>query len=131
MIRRRRICKKCGFRFTSYEKTEDKPLMVIKRSGRREPFDEKKLERSITVCTEKLPIKQEQIATLVEDIEDRLNLKAGMNREIASSTIGDEAMRRLKDFNEVAYVRFAAVYRAYTNVDQFIQEINNLNKEGY
>lgn len=112
VIRRRRECLACGYRFTSYEKTEDKPLMVIKRSGRREPFDEAKLERSITVCTEKLPVSQVQIEQIVDEVEASLNLKAGTTREITSKAIGDETLRALRKFNEVAYVRFAAVYRA-------------------
>lgn len=127
-IRRRRECLVCGYRFTSYEKAEDKPLMVIKRSGRREPFDETKLERSITVCTEKLPITRDQIEHLVGTIENALDLKAGANREVSSRAIGDEALKALKEFNEVAYVRFAAVYRAYTTLDQFIREIESLNR---
>jgi transcriptional repressor NrdR len=128
VIRRRRVCLDCGFRFTSYEKIEDKPLMVIKKNGSRQPFDEEKLERSIRVCTEKLPVSQNDITQIVEEVEEKLNLKAGNTREVASSAIGDETLLRLKDFNEVAYVRFAAVYRAYTTLDQFIKEIENLNR---
>ncbi|MCI6675066.1 MAG: transcriptional regulator NrdR [Sphaerochaetaceae bacterium] len=130
VIRRRRECLACGYRFTSYEKTEDKPLMVIKRSGRREPFDEAKLERSITVCTEKLPVSQVQIEQIVDEVEASLNLKAGTTREITSKAIGDETLRALRKFNEVAYVRFAAVYRAYTSLDQFIHEIESLAHSG-
>lgn len=126
IIRRRRECLECGYRFTSYEKTEDKPLMVIKRSGRREPFNEAKLAHSITVCTEKLPVGQAQIDQIVDEVEASLNLKAGTTREISSKAIGDETLKALKKFNEVAYVRFAAVYRAYTTLDQFIKEIENL-----
>ncbi len=129
IIRRRRQCLECGYRFTSYEKTEDKPLLVIKRSGRREPFDEEKLERSITICTEKLAVSQVQIDQIVEEVEASLNLKAGTTREITSKAIGDETLRALKKFNEVAYVRFCAVYRAYKTVDEFIAEIDNLRHE--
>lgn len=127
VIRRRRECLVCHNRFTSYEKIEDNPLMVIKRSGRREPFDERKLERSISVATAKLPVSQSQITNIVEQVEDALNLRASTTHEIKSSSIGDEALRVLKKFNEVAYVRFAAVYRAYTSLDQFIREIENLS----
>lgn len=128
VIRRRRECLACGYRFTSYEKIEDKPLMVIKRNGRREPFDEGKLEHSISVCTAKLPVTQAQIDGIVDEVEAKLNLKAGTKGEIASTAIGDETLRSLKKFNEVAYVRFAAVYRAYTSLDQFIHEIESLNR---
>ncbi|MCH3908646.1 MAG: transcriptional regulator NrdR [Sphaerochaeta sp.] len=128
-IRRRRQCTDCGFRFTSYEKVEDRTLMVIKRDGRREPFDEKKLQRSIRACTEKLVVSEEQIVNLAQDVEDALNLRASNTREIQSSAIGDETLRQLKNFNKVAYVRFAAVYRAYNDLGQFIQEIENLGKE--
>ena len=126
IIRRRRECLECGYRFTSYEKIEDKPLMVIKRSGRREPFDEAKLERSISICTEKLPVSQVQIEHIVEEVEASLNLKAGTTREITSKAIGDETLKALKKFNDVAYVRFCAVYRAYKSVDEFISEIHKI-----
>ena len=129
VIRRRRECLACGYRFTSYEKTEDKPLMVIKRSGRREPFDEAKLERSITVCTEKLPVSQVQIEQIVDEVEASLNLKAGTTREITSKAIGDETLRALRKFNEVAYVRFASVYREFKDVKTFVKEIAKMDKK--
>jgi len=103
--------------------------MVIKRDGSREPFDEKKLLRGVRVCTEKLAVSEAQIETLLAEVEESLNMKAGSTREIKSSVIGDETLLRLKEVNKVAYVRFAAVYRAYNDLGQFIQEIEKLGKE--
>lgn len=127
-IRRRRECLSCGYRFTSYERIEDKPLMVIKRDGRREPFDIRKLERGIRSCTEKLKISEGTIESSLQRIEDEIMLKAGSKREIASSDIGDAALKELRNVNMVAYVRFAAVYKAFNGVEQFIQEILEIEK---
>jgi transcriptional repressor NrdR len=128
-IRRRRKCNACGYRFTSYERIEDKPLMVIKRDGRREPFDVNKLGRGIRSCTEKLDISEAQIETLLQDIEDALMLKLGSKREITSSAIGEETLKQLKEIHLVAYVRFAAVYKAFNDLGQFILEIQKLGSE--
>ena len=128
-IRRRRECNSCGYRFTSYERIEDKPLMVIKRDGRREPFDLNKLGRGFRSCTEKLKISESQIDTLLQRIEDAIMLKVGSKREIASSDIGDEALKQLREVDLVAYVRFAAVYKAFNDLGQFIAEIQKLGKE--
>jgi transcriptional repressor NrdR len=103
--------------------------MVIKRDGRREPFDLNKLGRGIRSCTEKLDISEDRIDTLLKDIEDAIAIKMGSKREIASSVIGNEAMKQLRELNLVAYVRFAAVYEAYNNLSQFILEIQKLEKE--
>ena len=128
-IRRRRECNNCGYRFTSYERIEDKPLMVIKRDGRREPFDLNKLGRGIRTCTEKLKVSESTIEQLLQNIEDSIMLKVGSKREIASSDIGDEALKQLKEVDLVAYVRFAAVYKAFNDLGQFIAEIQKLGKE--
>lgn len=128
-IRRRRECLSCGYRFTSYERIEDKPLMVIKRDGRREPFDLNKLGRGIRSCTEKLSISENQIDSLLQNIEDVIVMKSGSKREIASSDIGDEALKQLRDLSLVAYVRFAAVYKAFNDLGQFIAEIQKLGDE--
>ncbi|WP_320130376.1 transcriptional regulator NrdR [uncultured Sphaerochaeta sp.] len=128
-IRRRRECLNCGYRFTSYERIEDKPLMVIKRDGRREPFDLNKLGRGIRSCTEKLKISETTIDTLLQNIEDEIVIKAGSKREIESSDIGDTALQQLRHVDLVAYVRFAAVYKAFNDLGQFIQEIEKLGKE--
>ncbi len=128
-IRRRRECLQCGYRFTSYERIEEKPLMVIKRDGRRQPFDISKVERGIRTATEKLQISQDTIEQILQNIEDEAVLQAGSKREIPSSIIGEEALRQLFKVNKVAYVRFAAVYRAFGDVDQFIKEIEHLSRD--
>lgn len=128
-IRRRRECNSCGYRYTSYERIEDKPLMVIKRDGRREVFDLSKIGRGIRSCTEKLNISENEIDQLLQNIEDAIMLKVGSKREIHSSAIGDEALKQLREVDLVAYVRFAAVYKAFNDLGQFILEIEKLGKE--
>lgn len=128
-IRRRRECLACGYRSTSYERIEDKPLMVVKRDGRREIFEISKVGRGIRSCTEKLSISEHQIETLLQNIEDAIMLKLGHKREISTSEIGDEALKQLKEVDLVAYVRFAAVYKAFNDIEQFIGEIKQLDKE--
>lgn len=125
-IRRRRECLSCGYRFTSYERIEEKPLMVIKRDGRREPFDIKKLERGIRITTEKRLVSEQTIERILQDIEDEMVLLAGTKREVPSTAIGEAALRRLYKLDTVAYIRFASVYRAFDNVDQFIEEIEKI-----
>lgn len=125
-IRRRRECLACGYRFTSYERIEEKPFMVIKRDGRREPFDIRKVERGIRITTEKRNVSQETIEQVLQDIEDEVVLKAGTRREVSSRDIGEAALRQLYQIDTVAYVRFASVYRAFDNVKQFIEEIEQI-----
>ncbi|MFA7396778.1 MAG: transcriptional regulator NrdR [Sphaerochaetaceae bacterium] len=125
-IRRRRQCLSCGYRFTSYERIEEKPLMVVKKDGRREPFDLKKIERGIRITVEKRHIGQETIEQLLQDIEDEIVLIADSKREISSKTIGELALRQLYKLDTVAYIRFASVYRAFDNVDQFVEEIESI-----
>lgn len=128
-IRRRRECLDCGYRFTSYERIEEKPLMVVKRDGRREPFDIAKVERGIRITTEKRHIGQETIEQVLQNIEDEVVLLAGTKREVSSQAIGEAALKQLYKIDTVAYVRFASVYRAFNNVDQFIQEIEQITKD--
>ena len=128
-IRRRRECIACGYRFTSYEHIEDKPLMVVKRDGRRERFDLNKIGRGIRTCTDKLDISESMVEALLHNIEDAIMLKVGSKREITSADIGDETLKQLKEVNLVAYVRFAAVYKAFDDLGQFIAEIRQLGKE--
>jgi len=125
-IRRRRECLNCGYRFTSYERIEEKPLMVVKRDGRREPFDSRKLERGLRITTEKRYISQETIEQVLQDIEDEIVLLAGAKREVSSQAIGEAALRQLYKIDTVAYIRFASVYRAFDNIDQFIEEIERI-----
>ncbi|MCH3916471.1 MAG: transcriptional regulator NrdR [Spirochaetia bacterium] len=128
--RRRRECLRCGYRFTSYERIEEKPITVIKKDGRLERFDIKKVERGIRTCTDKLKISEDVLEKLLQDIEDNVDKQAGSKREIASSAIGEEALRQLSRISTVAYVRFASVYRAFDTLDQFIQEIERLDAAG-
>ncbi|MGD1821033.1 MAG: transcriptional regulator NrdR [Pleomorphochaeta sp.] len=128
-IRRRRECLSCGYRFTSYEKIEEKRITVIKKDGREEAFDLKKIERGIESCTDKLNIDQDVIKQVLENIEQNIRRQAGSKREIHSYQIGEETLKQLSTVNTVAYVRFASVYRAYEDIEQFIQEIERLNKK--
>ena len=126
-IRRRRECVGCGYRFTSYERTEDKQFMVIKRDGRREPFERAKIERGVTRALEKRPVSQMAIESLVNEIEDRSAIMGKVNHEIDSGIIGDLIMEKLADLDKVAYIRFAAVYRHFENLDDFVREIQKVD----
>ena len=112
-IRRRRQCEACGKRFTTYEKLETMPLMVIKKDNSRESYDRSKLE-------------SEQISRMIDEIENELYMLG--EKEIQTSVIGEKVMKKLKDLDEVAYVRFASVYREFKDVNTFIDEIGKLLK---
>jgi transcriptional repressor NrdR len=127
-IRRRRECNGCGFRFTSYERIEDKQFMVIKRDGRREPFDRMKIEKGIQRALEKRPVSQMQIESLVNDLEDQAAMLGKMNHEIDSTALGDLVLERLGAMDKVASVRFASVYHKFENVDEFVREIQKLGE---
>ncbi len=125
-IRRRRQCETCGRRFTTYEKVETFPLMVIKKDDTREPFDRGKIEAGIVRACHKRPVSVEQVNDLINDVE---NIIFNMDtREIQSSTIGELVMDKLKNLDEVAYVRFASVYREFTDVNTFAEELIALLK---
>jgi len=126
VIRRRRECAECGYRFTSYEHIEEKKLKVIKRDGRRAPFDLDKLEAGIQKSLEKRPVSQEVIEEILHGIEDEAMLKARSSHEISSSDLGEMVLQKLHAVDRVAYVRFASVYRMFANVDEFIREIEDL-----
>ena len=126
-IRRRRECINCGRRFTTYEKIELLPLMVVKRDGRREAFDSQKIKAGILHACEKLPISVQQIDAMTTRIEQAAY--ASMEGEIPSQRIGDMVMNELKSVNDVAYVRFAAVYRLFTDIGDFMQELQKLLDE--
>lgn len=119
-IRRRRECIQCGKRFVTYEKVEDKPLVVIKKSGRRELFDGSKLLKGLAKACEKRPIGIEQLQRLVLDVERDLK---GQYAEVPTSEIGEHIMHCLLELDEVAYVRFASVYKEFDDVETFIREI--------
>jgi transcriptional repressor NrdR len=127
-IRRRRECLKCGKRFTTYEYIEEVSLMVIKKDGRREPFDRKKVLSGIIKACEKRPISMEKMEDVVIQIERAIQKKS--DREVSASRIGELVMERLKALDDVAYVRFASVYRQFKDVGQFMVELKDiLNKE--
>ena len=120
-IRRRRQCEQCGKRFTTYEKLETMPLMIIKKDDSREAYDRSKVEKGILLSCHKRPVSSQQISQLIDEIE---NLIFNMEeKEIPASTIGELVMKKLKDVDEVAYVRFASVYREFTDVNAFLDEL--------
>ena len=123
-IRRRRECEGCGKRFTTYEKLEEILFMVVKRDGSRESFDRNKILNGIIRACEKRPVSMEQLEDLVNDIERNLNNL--MEKEVSSAYIGDLVMERLAKLDEVAYVRFASVYRSFKDVSTFVAEIEKL-----
>ncbi|KGE72238.1 transcriptional regulator NrdR [Spirochaeta lutea] len=127
-IRRRRECLSCGYRFTSYERIEEKQLMVIKSAGRREPFSREKLERGLRRAVEKRNFSQLQIESIVNDIEDRAIIVAKASHEIPTAEIGDMVLETLAKLDSVAYIRFASVYRNFENIEGFIQEISQLKE---
>ena len=128
-IRRRRGCDKCGKRFTTYEKVEENMLMVAKKDSRREVFDRSKVLNGIVKACEKRPVSMAQMEAMVDEIEKKLNNL--MEREVSSDYIGELVMEELKKVDEVAYVRFASVYRQFTDVNTFIREIEKLiGKQG-
>ena len=123
-IRRRRECSGCGRRFTTYEVVEKVPLMVIKNDGRREPFNSEKLLNGLIRSCEKRDIPMEKIVNLSHEIER--DVRNTMEREIPSKKIGEFVMDRLKEFDEVAYIRFASVYRKFADISSFITELDEL-----
>jgi transcriptional repressor NrdR len=127
-IRRRRECLSCGYRFTSYERIEEKPLMVIKRDGRREPFDLEKLEAKVRVSLVKRPVPQPVVREMIESVEDEAAMEGKLSGEISSKELGEMVLKRLYDVDRVAYVRFASVYRMFDNVDEFLREIGKLSE---
>ena len=125
-IRRRRMCDACGKRFTTYEKVETIPLIVIKKDQNREQFDRSKIEAGVLRACHKRPVSAEQIHRLVDDVEtEGFNLE---EREIPSSVIGEIVMDKLKDLEAVAYVRFASVYREFKDVNTFMDELKKMLK---
>ena len=126
-IRRRRQCLKCKKRFTTYEKVENIPLIVIKKDDIREPYDRGKIEAGIVRSCHKRPVSYEQIVSAVEDVENKIfNME---KKEISSRAIGEIVMERLKELDQVAYVRFASVYRQFKDIDSFSEDLKKLVKE--
>jgi len=122
-IRRRRECEKCGRRFTTYEKVDTIPLMVVKKDKRRQPFDSEKVRQGILKACEKRPVSMSDI----DELTSRIEMKAYANeQEITSAEIGEMVMEGLKELDKVSYVRFASVYRQFTDLQNFIEELNKL-----
>ncbi len=129
-IRRRRECLGCGYRFTSYERIDEKPFMVVKRDQRRQPFDRAKLEKGIERALEKRPISTSLIEQISNDIEDLAVKKGKESREISTADLGELVLEKLYEIDKVAYIRFASVYRHFENLDEFITEVKNIEKRG-
>ncbi len=125
-IRRRRECADCGYRFTSYEHIEEKQFMVVKRDGRRQPFDRTKLEKGIERAVEKRPVSSTMIENIVSEIEDLAVMKGKGSREISTADLGELVLEKLHEIDKVAYIRFASVYRQFENLEEFITEVNSL-----
>ena len=119
-IRRRRLCPECGGRFTTFERVQLRELTIVKRSGRRAPFDRDKLARSITMALRKRPVEPERVERMISSIVRQLESMG--ETEIASNVVGEMAMKALKTLDEVAYVRFASVYRDFRETSDFAQE---------
>jgi transcriptional repressor NrdR len=124
VIRRRRECISCGRRFTSYETIEEIPYVVVKKDGRREAFDRKKLRAGLVKACEKRPVPPARLDAIVDEIETRLY--DSEEREMSTSEIGSVVMERLRELDKVAYVRFASVYRKFEDVDEFLNELKDL-----
>jgi transcriptional repressor NrdR len=127
-IRRRRECLKCGKRFTTYEYVEQVSLMVIKKDGRREPFDRKKILSGIIKACEKRPISMEKMDEIVTQVERAIQKKS--DREVFASRIGELVIEKLRLLDDVAYVRFASVYRQFKDLGQFMEELKGILKPG-
>ena len=123
-VRRRRECLKCAKRFTTYEYVEEVSLMVVKKDGGREPFDRKKILSGIIRACEKRPVSMETMEAAVTQVERTVAKRS--DREVQSSRIGELVMEKLKSLDEVAYVRFASVYRQFRDVGQFMEELKNM-----
>ncbi len=125
-IRRRRQCESCGQRFTTYEKVETIPMMVIKKDNSRVPYDRSKIEAGIVRSCHKRPISTQQINQIVDEIENEIF--SNNEREVPTSQIGELVMQKLKAVDQVAYVRFASVYREFKDINTFVDEIGKLLK---
>ncbi|MCA9765718.1 MAG: transcriptional repressor NrdR [Carnobacterium sp.] len=126
-IRRRRECEACSFRFTTFERVEQAPLLVIKKNGAREEFNREKILRGIIRSCEKRPVAVERVEKIVDEVENKIR-SLGEN-EISSAIIGEYIMEKLVEIDEVAYIRFASVYRQYKDMSVFLAELHELEKK--
>lgn len=124
VIRRRRECLKCSRRFTTYERSDEIPFMVVKRDGRREKFDRQKILEGLLKACEKRPVPMPKLAEVVDEVESKLG--DNPEREISTTEIGELLMRRLRGLDKIAYVRFASVYRDFQDVEAFLVELKDL-----
>ena len=123
-IRRRRECTKCNKRYTTYEKIEDIPILVVKRDLTRENFNKEKIVNGLIIACQKRPVSRKQIEEIAEEIEKKIS--NNMLTEIESEKIGEMVMKRLKQIDEISYVRFASVYRQFKDINTFLEEITRL-----
>lgn len=124
MIRRRRKCRSCGRRFTTYERVESVSLMVVKKDGKREPYEREKIARGVRTACYRRPVSAQQLEQLVNEVEAAI--MATDDQEVSSTMIGDEVMRRLRDLDDVAYIRFASVYRSFADIGKLREAVDEL-----
>jgi transcriptional repressor NrdR len=127
LIRRRRECLQCARRFTTYERIDEIPYMVIKKDGRREKFDRQKVMNGLLRASEKRPISVGQLARIIDDVESRL--AETPDRELSTTKVGEMLMERLRALDKIAYVRFASVYRDFQDVEAFLTEVTDLMRQ--
>lgn len=127
VIRRRRECEDCGFRFTTFERVEATPLLVIKKNGSREEFDRDKILKGIVRAAEKRPVKMEQMTDIVDKVENKI--RSLRESEVSSQVIGEYVMNILVDLDEIAYIRFASVYRQFKDMNVFLNELQDMVKK--
>ena len=127
VIRRRRQCLNCERRFTTYERTDEVPYMVVKKDGRREKFDRQKVLTGLLKACEKRPVAMSRLAAIVDEMEGRL--AESPEREISTTQIGEMLMERLRTLDKIAYVRFASVYRDFQDVEAFLNELRSLMRQ--
>ena len=124
-VRRRRECEDCKHRFTTFERTDTSKFLIIKKDGSRENYDREKLEKGIWIACEKRKITEEQISKILNELEEKW---ANSGKEVSSKVVGEDLMEALKGLDEVAYIRFASVYRQFKDIDSFKKELQNLSK---
>lgn len=128
-IRRRRECNACSYRFTSYERVEEKPFLVVKRNGKRQPFDRTKLSKGIERALEKRSVGTAAIDNLVSEIEDAAIMSSKTTREISTESLGELVLKRLYRLDKVAYIRFASAYKHFETLEEFLTEIKNAEEK--
>ncbi|MBT4917052.1 transcriptional repressor NrdR [Candidatus Peregrinibacteria bacterium] len=124
-VRRRRECEDCKHRFTTFERADSSKFLIVKKDGSRENYDREKLERGLWTACEKRKITEEQISKILNDLEEKW---ANSGKEVSSKTVGEDLMNALKGLDEVAYIRFASVYRQFKDIDSFKKELQKLSK---